>query len=72
MPPIGRDEYLSLLDWTGREILAGKRGAIPAHPADILDRISINQVVGRIEAMMDRARLWGKRRPGGRTFNQVL
>ena len=85
--PIGRDEYLSLVDWTGREIRAGKRGAIPAHLADILDRIPINQarwfdtvqgygglfhqVVGRMEAMMDRARLLGKRWLGGLRAGQA-
>jgi len=79
--PIGRDEYLSLVDWTGREIRAGKRGAIPAHLAGIMDRIPINQarwvdtvqgyggmfrrVVGGMETLMDRARFWGMRRLGG-------
>ena len=79
--PIGRDEYLSLVDWTGREIRVGKRGAIPAELSDILNRLPINQghwldtvqgygglfhrVVGRIEAMMDMARLTGKRWLGG-------
>ncbi|MBU2548524.1 MAG: transposase, partial [Proteobacteria bacterium] len=79
--PLTRDEYLSLVDWTGRGIRVGKRGAIPAHLSDILDRIPLNQarwqdtaqgygglfhrVVGRMDAMMDMARLLGKRWLGG-------
>ena len=78
---LGLDDYLSLVDWTGREIRLGKRGAIPAHLSDILDRIAINQArwldtvqeygglfhraAGRMEAMMDMARLLGKRWLGG-------
>jgi hypothetical protein len=27
------EHYLELLDWTGRQLAAGKRGAIPAHLA---------------------------------------
>ena len=35
------DEYLSLLDWTGRRIRADKRGAIPNDLTPILDRLKI-------------------------------
>ena len=35
------DDYLKLLDWTGREVIEGKRGAIPSHLAPILDRLRI-------------------------------
>ncbi len=31
-------EYLSLLDWTGRQLREGKRGAIPQDLAPILER----------------------------------
>ena len=41
--PITLDDYLELLDWTGRTIREGKRGSIPAHLAPILDRLGINQ-----------------------------
>src|SRR5690606_33637750 len=34
-------EYLELLDWTGRQLARGKRGAIPAHLAPILQRTGI-------------------------------
>ena len=33
--------YLDLLDWTGRNLAAGKRGAIPDHLEPILQRIGI-------------------------------
>ncbi|MBU2552133.1 MAG: hypothetical protein KKB20_27230 [Proteobacteria bacterium] len=85
--PMDRDEYLALVDWTGREIREGKRGAIPPHLSDILDRLSINQtrwpntaqdygglfhrIVGRAEAMMDRARFLGKRWLGGLKAGQL-
>jgi hypothetical protein len=32
-----------LLDWTGRELRAGKRGAIPVHLAPIVERLGLNQ-----------------------------
>ena len=35
------DEYLSLLDWTGRQIRGDKRGAIPEDLAPILERLQI-------------------------------
>lgn len=34
--------YLELLDWTGRQLRAGKRGAIPSHILPILDRLGIS------------------------------
>ena len=40
--PLNLDDYLALLDWTGRQIRADKRGAIPAHLRPILERLSIN------------------------------
>jgi len=39
------DDYLELLDWAGRTIREGKRGAIPAHLSPILDRLGINQSI---------------------------
>ena len=38
--PIHPDDYLSLVDLTGRVIKSGKRGAIPAHLAPILARFN--------------------------------
>ena len=75
--PLSTDEYLKLLDWTGRQIRSGKRGAIPAHLAPILQRLKLDvdawlrmveglgklfwRVVGRVEAIVKAARVAGKR-----------
>jgi hypothetical protein len=40
--PLELPKYLSLLDWTSRQLRAGKRGSIPDHLAPILDRLRIN------------------------------
>ena len=39
---ITQNEYLELLDWTGREIMADKKGAIPIHLKPIFARLEIN------------------------------
>jgi REP element-mobilizing transposase RayT len=41
--PIQADHYFMLLDWTGRELRADKRGAIPEHLAPIVERLGLNQ-----------------------------
>jgi hypothetical protein len=80
--PIQLDEYLELLDWTGRAIAKGKRGAIPAHLAPILERLSVNgqkwlelvsrfeqcfsHVVGRAEQLVQLAASAGRRWYHGR------
>ena len=38
---LGTDDYLTLLDATGRVLRAGKRGAIPAELAPILARLDL-------------------------------
>ena len=35
-------EYLQLLDWTGRQLKPGKRGAIPRNAPPILDRLNLS------------------------------
>ena len=40
--PMTLDEYLELLDWTGRQVRSDKRGAIPAELRPILERLQIN------------------------------
>jgi len=40
--PITLDEYLDLLDWTGRQVRADKRGAIPDNLLPILRRLQVN------------------------------
>ena len=39
---IDLDDYLELLDWTGRQPVKGKQGAVPAHLAPILIRLDID------------------------------
>ena len=39
--PMRVDDYLRLLDWTGRQIRDDKPGAIPARLAPILDRLAL-------------------------------
>jgi hypothetical protein len=41
--PIRLDDYLQLLDWTGRQLRHGKRGSIPHRLAPILDRLAIRE-----------------------------
>jgi hypothetical protein len=71
-----RDEYLSLMDWTGQQVRSDKPGAIPTHLAPILDRLEINRtrwvgtvngygslfhrVAGRVESIVRAARQAGK------------
>ncbi len=40
--PISSDDYLELVDQTGRIVRSGKRGAIPAHLAPILERLDVD------------------------------
>ena len=39
--PIQLDKYLSLLDWTGRQLREASQGAIPTQLAPILERLGI-------------------------------
>jgi hypothetical protein len=41
--PFDLDNYLALVDWTGRAQLETKRGAIPNHLAPILKRLSLDE-----------------------------
>ena len=41
--PIQVEHYVMLLDWTGRELRADKRGAIPEHLAPIVERLGLNR-----------------------------
>jgi hypothetical protein len=74
--PMTREEYISLIDWTGRQVRSDKPGAIPPQLAPILDRLEINQsrwvgtvngygslfhrVAGRVESIVRAARQAGK------------
>ena len=50
------DEYLQLLDWTGRQVRADKRGAIPGELLPILERLQVNA-----EAWVDTIEQFGRR-----------
>ena len=70
------DEYLELVDWTGRQIVDGKKGAIPVHLSPILTRLDISadhwldtvedfgglfhRVAGKVESILAAARMAGK------------
>ena len=75
--PIKLHEYLTLLDWSGRQLKANKRGAISSDLPPILERLGINgakwlklvtefdrlftSVVGRTEKIVARAARNGRR-----------
>ena len=81
--PIKLDEYLRLLDTSGRIIREGKKGVIPDHLAPILVRLGVNatlwselisqfddwfgHVVGTAQLLTDRAASAGRRWYCGRT-----
>ena len=58
--PMSFAEYLNLLDWTGRQLRADKRGAIPQDLAPILERMQISgegwmQLMGQFSRLFRRA-----------------
>ena len=71
------EDYLRLLDWTGRQLRQDRRGAIPGHLAPILDRLHLggtnwvdsvmnfgrwfHRAVGRTERLAEEAARTGKR-----------
>ena len=90
LSPIGRDDptgrgilsmtqedYLKLIDWTGRQIKYGHRGAIPEHLLPIMVRLQIDstrwldtvlgfgslfwRVAGRLDSMLKAAQTAGRR-----------
>ena len=56
------DEYLHVLDWTGRQIRLDKRGAIPKKLSPILQRLSISPE-GWVESVREFGR-WFRRAVG--------
>ena len=56
------EEYLRLLDWTGRQIRQDKRGAIPADVSPVLERLRI-QSAGWVEVVANFGR-WFKHAAG--------
>ena len=73
---LSTEEYLALLDWTGRQLRSDKKGAIPPDMQPILDRLNVNserwldtvngygrlfhRVVGQVESMLVAARQAGQ------------
>jgi hypothetical protein len=71
------DEYIDLVDWTGRKLLENKRGAIPVHLSPILLRLNVEEkhwlrtvrdfgrmfhrAAGRVESMIAAAQKTGRR-----------
>ena len=71
------EDYLRLLDWTGRQVRRDKRGAIPGRLAPILDRLQVagetwvqsvrnfgrwfHRAVGRADRLSEEAARRGKR-----------
>lgn len=57
------DDYLRLVDWTGRQVRRDRKGAIPVDTAPILDRLQISGE-SWLELITDFCRLF--RRAAGR------
>jgi REP element-mobilizing transposase RayT len=85
--PLSLDDYLALLDWTGRQVRVDKRGSIPAQLRPILERLSVNaeawldtissfgrwfhRAVGRASNMASRAGRSGKHWYQGTAFSRL-
>ena len=54
--PISLGDYLVLLDWTGRQIVNGKRGRIPSTVSPILERLGLDR-----SAWVETVRRFGRR-----------
>ncbi len=63
--PMRLSDYLSLLDWTGKQRRDGKRGAIPSDLAPILERLGIEGTMW-CDLVWDYAKYFGKSRAAGR------
>jgi REP element-mobilizing transposase RayT len=57
--PLQLPDYLQLVDWTGREIVRGKRGRIPDRCKPILDRLGLSREVW-CELVKEFGRLFGR------------
>jgi hypothetical protein len=85
--PLELDDYLQLLDWTGRQVRRDKRGAIPSTLAPILKRLRIasdtwvdmvlnfsrwfRQAAGRAESLAEEATRRGRRWLHGTSRSQA-
>jgi REP element-mobilizing transposase RayT len=80
--------YLTLLDWTGRQLRSNKSGAIPSDLAPILDRLGMNEAgwlrmvngfsrlfrraAGKPASLRREAEKWGKRRLTGIAHSRAV
>ena len=85
---VNLEEYLELLDWTGRQIVEGKKGAIPPYLAPILFRLDVDQeqwlfgcrkfgtlfyrVAGKVTCMAQAAREFGHKWLKGQKSSKAL
>jgi len=51
---LSAENYLELLDWTGRQLRSGKRGHIPPHVRPVLDRLDLE-----VEAWVENVQRYG-------------
>ena len=81
------DDYLALLDWTGRKVVEGKKGSIPEHLAPILQRLDIEgdqwlhssqhfgsmfyRLAGKVSKMRERALTTGQKWVKGISAGQM-
>ena len=81
------DEYLELVEWSGRMLREDKRGKIPQHLDPILQRLQIDRdnwlntveqyggwfchAVGRVDSIMKAAKDYGRKWLKGLTTSQV-
>jgi len=86
--PFELSDYISLVDWTGRQIKPNKRGAIATNLPDILKRINIpattwlllarqfenkvSMLVGDASSIREKARYFGYRRTPNQTTLHAL
>lgn len=61
---IRNDDYLALVDWTGRQVRADKAGAILAEAPPILARLGLDEGQGLVHVLAIEGRYW---RAVGRT-----
>lgn len=66
--PLLLDEYLQLLDWTGRQLRSDKRGSIPQDLLPILTRLQVNE-----ETWLESVQNFGRwfHRAAGRSANMA-
>ena len=85
--PLKLDEYLELVEWSGRMLREDKRGKIPQHLAPILQRLQIDRenwlntvekyggwfchAAGRVDSIVKAAKEYGRQWLKGLTTSQV-